>query len=343
MENNSTRIHSSHHASRRAFLRTLGAGVVGFVAGGAAVSGISAAWQTTQQGVPPLPLNGRFIDPVSITLDSGITIHSVQTGYVSVKTVHREYDGVDGTGFPAIFASRTWTEWLPISAWVIEHPEGVIVVDTGETARINEPGYTDCDPVTNLIYSGLLRFALSREDEIGAQLPLLGISPSDVRWVVQTHLHGDHVGGLAAFPRAEFLLSEADYRNPIGGLTCRYPANFNPTLVDHVTPTPLTGFPNGYALTQAGDVWIIPTPGHTAGHQSVVLLSGDKAYCFAGDASFSQAQVMGERVPGIALQPAENRITFTRLIQLATDIPLIYLPTHDPETRARLLAATPLV
>jgi putative intracellular protease/amidase len=34
-----------------------------------------------------------------------------------------------------VFVDRHWTEWLPICAWVVEHPEGVIVVDTGETAR----------------------------------------------------------------------------------------------------------------------------------------------------------------------------------------------------------------
>ena len=66
-------------------------------------------------------------------------IHAIQTGTVAVKT--RQVEGV-GHGRRRLlntFLDRTWTEPLPIYAFAIEHPEGVIVVDTGETAR-NSPG-----------------------------------------------------------------------------------------------------------------------------------------------------------------------------------------------------------
>jgi len=68
-------------------------------------------------------------------------IHAVQTGLVKIKTAQ-----VEGRGhgyprrFAAIFADREWTEWLPTYAWVIEHREGVIVVDTGQGAHLLETG-----------------------------------------------------------------------------------------------------------------------------------------------------------------------------------------------------------
>jgi Metallo-beta-lactamase superfamily len=93
---------------------------------------------------------------------------------------------------------REWTEPLPIYAFAIEHPEGVIVVDTGETARASQPGYFAG------WHPGVRAFRewVEPEQEIGPQLGRLGIRPSDVRWLVMTHLHTDHAGRLHHFPRS---------------------------------------------------------------------------------------------------------------------------------------------
>jgi hypothetical protein len=70
-----------------------------------------------------------------------VIIHAISTGTVAIKT--RQAQGV-GHGTRRIvntLLDRSWTEPLPIHAYAIEHPEGVIVVDAGETARTSEPGY----------------------------------------------------------------------------------------------------------------------------------------------------------------------------------------------------------
>src|SRR3954465_8821232 len=71
----------------------------------------------------------------------GITIHPIRTGGVRVRA-----NQIEGRDRGPIRLLRTltgavWSDWLPIYAWAIEHPEGVIVVDTGETTRAAEPGY----------------------------------------------------------------------------------------------------------------------------------------------------------------------------------------------------------
>ena len=68
-------------------------------------------------------------------------IHAIQTGTVAIKA--RQLNGRGRGALRPIntLLDPTWTEPLPIYAWVIEHPEGLIVVDTGETARVAEPGY----------------------------------------------------------------------------------------------------------------------------------------------------------------------------------------------------------
>ena len=68
-------------------------------------------------------------------------IRAIQTGTVAVKTRQREGMGRGKRRLMNTFLDRQWTDPLPILAWAVEHPEGVIVIDTGETARTSEAGY----------------------------------------------------------------------------------------------------------------------------------------------------------------------------------------------------------
>ena len=114
-----------------------------------------------------------------------------------------------------------------------------------------------------------MRFAVRPEQEVGPQLDRLGLSPDAVRWVVLTHMHTDHAGGLAHFPKAEILVTRTEFeassgvRGRVNGyLPQRRPEWFSPTLVDF-TDEPFGPFPASRALTSAGDVHLLPTEGHT--------------------------------------------------------------------------------
>ena len=130
-------------------------------------------------------------------------IHAIQTGTVAVKTRQREGVGRGKRRLLNTFLDREWTDPLPILAWAIEHPEGVIVVDTRQTARASEPGYF---PRWHPDFRTGLREWVAREEEVRPQLERLGISPAEVRWLVMTHRHTDHAGGLHHFPKSEILV-----------------------------------------------------------------------------------------------------------------------------------------
>jgi glyoxylase-like metal-dependent hydrolase (beta-lactamase superfamily II) len=215
-------------------------------------------------------------------------IHAVQTGTVRIKTRQRSGQGVGLMRIVNTLRDPEWTPPLPIYAWVIEHPEGVIVVDVGETSRAMQRGYY---PRWHPYYGLGVRMQVHPEDEIGSKLQALGIPPQEVRWVVLTHLHCDHSGGLHHFPKAEILVARKEFQatQGIGGriagyLPHRWPDGFMPRLVDFI-PEPVGAFSESFRLTKAGDVVLVPMFGHSPGHLSVMLNANGLSYFFAGDTS----------------------------------------------------------
>lgn len=270
-----------------------------------------------------------------------MNIHAIQTGTVAIKQSQRDGGDRSRRNLLRVMADSRWTEPLPIYAWLIEHPEGLIVIDTGETARVAEAGYF---PRWHPYFRFGLREWIVPEHEIGPQLHALGFSPDDVRWVVLTHFHTDHAGGLGHFPTSEILATRADHAHSrgLGGsmrgfLPQHWPEGFAPTLIEH-QDGPFESFVQSTALTRAGDVRLIPTPGHTPGHMSVVLQEGDHVVVFAGDASYTEQNMVDGVPDGISPSITAARDSLTRLQRLADARPTVYLPSHDPHSAARLAA-----
>ena len=272
-------------------------------------------------------------------------IHAIQTGTVAITTKWREGVGHGRRRLANTILDREWTEPLPIYAFAIEHPEGVIVVDTGETARVSEPGYF---PRWQPFFRFAVREQVEREQEIGPQLGRLGISSSDVRWVVMTHLHTDHAGGLHHFPGNEILVARAELDHAVGlrgrlrGYpNKRWPTWFDPSQVDLPT-VPFGPFPTSLGLTDAGDVTLVPVPGHSPGQVAVVVEDGDHAVFLAADSSYTQDALLRGAVDGVGPDEAAERLTHERIRAYAGETPTVYLPTHDPETAARLAERRPI-
>src|SRR5579872_556664 len=199
-------------------------------------------------------------------------IHAIRTGLVQVRCAQMESRGTGLARITNMLFDEQWSEWLPIYAWAIEHDEGVIVVDTGETARVHERGY---HPSWHPFYRRAVHFSVHPEEEIGPQLRALGINTRDVRHVVLTHLHTDHAGGLMHLTGSKSWVSESEFRRAggLGGklqgyLPHRWPKWWQPEFI-RFENRPLGPFPQSMPLTKHGEVLVIPTPGHTPGHVSV--------------------------------------------------------------------------
>lgn len=268
----------------------------------------------------------------------GMKIHGIMTGLVKVKRSHRN----QSLGIPAIIVDPSWTEWMPIYTWLIEHPEGLLLIDTGENADVNDKGYFKCDQINGFVYRTILRFKVKKKEELPAQLARLGFDKEDIRWIVLTHLHLDHVDGVRFFPKAEFVLSSVEKRQPTGNVPCLMPSWFSPRVITYDSIS-LPGFDQGFYLTQAKDVVVLPTPGHTHGHQSVLFLNDEVNVLFAGDITFDQEQLIRSKVSGISADKKAARNTLEHVRALGSASPLIYLPSHDPQAGERLMAKIPLI
>jgi N-acyl homoserine lactone hydrolase len=268
-----------------------------------------------------------------------LRVHAIQTGTVAVKPGQPDNGGHRRRRAVRVLAARGWTDRLPILAWLIEHPEGLIVVDTGETARAGEPGHF---PRWHPYFRLGLREWVRPEDEIGPQLRRLGFAPDDVRWVVLTHFHTDHAGGLSHFPRTEVVTSRGAFLEARGlagklrgFLPQHWPAGFAPTLVEFDSGA-FGPFSASTRLTEAGDVHLLPTPGHTDGHLSVAIEDGDTVVFLAGDASYTESLMLAGRSDGVSPKPARTVATLARIQRLVAERPTVYLPSHDPASAARL-------
>jgi len=127
-----------------------------------------------------------------------------------------------------------------------------------------------------------------------------------------------------------------------GFLPHRWPVWFQPRQVDFPV-RPFGPFPESLALTNSGDVHLIPTPGHTHGHLSVAVEEGDNILFFAGDTSYTEELMLRGAVDGVSPDTSAAALTLKRIRELASQRPTVYLPAHDPASGERLAArqATP--
>ncbi|HEX3858626.1 MAG TPA: N-acyl homoserine lactonase family protein [Pseudolabrys sp.] len=122
---------------------------------------------------------------------------------------------------------------------------------------------------------------------LAGQLEQLGVKPSDIKYVAVSHTHPDHIGNVEMFPQSMLLVQKAEYDWPGANNTPR----FNP---EH----PVKKLDGDYDVFGDGSVTILSTPGHTPGHQSLLVkLPKTGAVLLSGDAVHFKDNFDKRRVP----------------------------------------------
>ena len=261
-------------------------------------------------------------------------IHALSTGTVRLKRAflhasdgwRRQLD---------LFLPGPWSAPVPIHCWAVEHDGRLLLVDTGETADVRDIPFA--------------RFGVGPENELPAALATAGLSVSDVESVVLTHMHGDHMDGAThirgpVWVHGEELAFAATRAARMMQRLFRQPV---PAAVDFRGLTldegPFGAFTRSKALTPDGRVVAVDTPGHTPGHISIICIDDEGRHVLlAGDATDTIEQLRALRADAVAPKPAVSVATMSAILAHAAQHPTIYLPSHDPESVARLRDGTAL-
>jgi glyoxylase-like metal-dependent hydrolase (beta-lactamase superfamily II) len=255
-------------------------------------------------------------------------IHALTTGTARLKRaflyaktgLRRQLD---------LFLPGPWADPVPIHCWAIEHGDRLVLVDTGETASARDIPFA--------------RFDVTPEQELPEALQKAGLSLADVDTVVLTHLHADHMDG-AVHVRGPVLVHDRELafartlQSRFFQRVLRQPV---PAGID-LRPLVLDGgsfgaFAESRALGDDGRIVVVATPGHTPGHISVVCVDDDGRHVLlAGDATDTLEQLHARRADAVAPKPAVSIETMDAILAHGRSHPTVFLPSHDPESVARL-------
>jgi glyoxylase-like metal-dependent hydrolase (beta-lactamase superfamily II) len=237
-------------------------------------------------------------------------------------------------------AARGGNSPTPIPAFLIRHPKaGPILVDTGLHPSIAS------DPASNLGRFGtwLYKPKLGPGEDIPAQLRERGVDPSSIRLVLLTHLHVDHASAIADFPEATFVVTEAEWKAATSGLfpstrgyrrqQYDYAFDFRSLNYNGENVTSYATFGRTIDLFGDGSVRLASTPGHSAGHQSVIVRLKERDMVISGDAIYRKEQLEPRAdLPGRMEDAHEYRRSLQEIRLFNREFPdAVITAGHDPD------------
>ncbi len=221
------------------------------------------------------------------------------------------------TDLGTMLAGRIGEFRLPVASFLIEHDRGTVVFDTGMHPDLVQSS-ARLGPIESMY-----DIDLGAEGLLGARLGQLGVDPSSVERAVLSHLHFDHCGGLSEVPDARIVVQAAEWeaaKDPLmAELGVYHPPDFR-------TGQDVEQLDGRVDLFGDGSVVAVPTPGHTPGHQSLLI---EGRLLLVGDACYCQLALDEDALPPIAADETQQRAGFAWLReQEAAGVQLVF--SHDP-------------
>jgi N-acyl homoserine lactone hydrolase len=222
------------------------------------------------------------------------------------------------------------------TCWLIKHGSEWLLWDTGvpESAHSDPRGWST---LPKLIVYHL-------DKTLTDQLAEIGLKPPDITRVAISHTHGDHIGNMGLFPNSAILMQRAEYswiRSPNGSND-----NVNQLMA---LARELLGTPKSLQLIDGdtdvfgdGSVTLVSTPGHTPGHQSLLVhLENSGFIILSGDVVHLEESFDKNIVPSLNTSTQESLASMKTIRQMITTYKATLFINHDKkqEDKLRLLPA----
>jgi|KBSSwiStaDraftv2_1062776.scaffolds.fasta_scaffold06822_1 glyoxylase-like metal-dependent hydrolase (beta-lactamase superfamily II) len=204
----------------------------------------------------------------------------------------------------------------PVPAYLIDHPKGRALFDTGMGVRYRRE-------LDNALADNKFGLQWFEGMDIATRLKAIDVDPASIDWIVNSHLHIDHCGGNAHLPNATVVVQRSELEGARAGV--------DPSLydaVDYDTGQPVKAITGEHDLFGDGSVRIVPTYGHTTGHQSMIVRLGGRDVLLAGDCCYTERNLDVRVLPKNTANLEQGLETLDRLAALRENGTLI-LFGHD--------------
>jgi glyoxylase-like metal-dependent hydrolase (beta-lactamase superfamily II) len=209
---------------------------------------------------------------------------------------------------------------LSVNAWLVRHPRGTVLFDSGMPAS-----FLNGSDRTRRI-SEFLTIGFDKDNTIKAQMESNSQDPDRVNFVVISHLHFDHVGGLSMVPNATLVIQRKEWE---AGMEVTHDADTLHARKDYDLGHKLLLVDGEHDLFGDDSVVCIPTPGHTIGHQSLkIKLATGQQIVLASDCCYFARTLKSRTLPTFGHDLEEQQSSLEQLLKLHKNGVTI-IPGHD--------------
>jgi N-acyl homoserine lactone hydrolase len=200
------------------------------------------------------------------------------------------------------------------NCYLVKHDKGLLLWDTGV------PDAVAAMPDGMVVAGGAITYRRART--LAAQLAEIGVKPTDVIYLAVSHTHGDHVGNVALFPSSTVLIQGAEYDWAMAGQA-------RPAFAATQTIRKLAGDLDVFG---DGSVTILSTPGHTPGHQSLLVRLPKTGFIvLSGDAVHFQDNWTHKRVPSMNFNRDQSLASLQRIAAVLEERKATLWINHDKQ------------
>lgn len=258
-----------------------------------------------------------------------IKVHIFHTGSVIVDEAI-PYHQNNPAAVTGLCRSSSHRIILPVSCYLIEHPAGKILIDTGWNTI-----YARTEPKRFLGLLNRISTPVINEDEgIDTKLKALNLTSYDIDAVFFSHLDFDHTSGIPLVQNAKHFYASEEELMDSSHFSFRYQKETWKDIhlfsfqYSHTGEGP---FGRSLDVFSDGSVQLVSTSGHTHGHCSARISNGDKYLILAGDSVYTQVSIEKHIIPGFTVNNENAQRSMEWICSCAEDPACIGIfPNHDP-------------
>lgn len=216
---------------------------------------------------------------------------------------------------------------VPVPFFLIKHSKGNVLFDLGNAKECAIDPDKHWGDVTKAYFP-----AMTKEQYVVNQLAKLGVEPEDINYVVLSHLHLDHAGGVGDFPNATYIVQKEEYKwaytpefyQKGAYIRADFDKNVNWLLLDGEND-------DKYDIFGDGTLQLWFTPGHTPGHQSLMVnLEQSGKFLLTGDSCYTQEILNEDVLPGLVWSPPHTVKSIQKIRYAQKILGANIVTGHDP-------------